>query len=419
MATHSPGALTWIATRFAFWREFALSSAFLVTSFLLGTIWYLVLATILTLGEKLLIVGIGIPLLFTSPLIVKTAASIERRRLGLFLGITVKAAYQTPSAKGLWHRVFLLISDPVIWRDWIYVLLLFPLGALDAAVFLLGFCLPFALLLLPLFSQGIPVLTMLHFRNVDSWPQALLILPAGIIWLWGGFHLITWAARWHGICAQKLLGIPFSVRLAAVKQSRTQVLTAALDERQRIAQDLHDGVQQHLLALALNLGLAREKLETEPEVVPALIVKAHDQAKQSLADMRDLVRGIYPAILTDRGLDAALSALASHSSVPVTVTVTLKHRLPELIEATAYFIIAEALTNVAKHSGASHASITLAYEKGALTIQVEDDGHGGAGMIPGTGLSGLQNRLEALDGTLTIESPSGGPTFVRGVLPCA
>jgi signal transduction histidine kinase len=135
--------------------------------------------------------------------------------------------------------------------------------------------------------------------------------------------------------------------------------------------------------------------------------------------MRDLVRGIYPAILTDRGLDAALSALASHSSVPVTVTVTLKHRLPELIEATAYFIIAEALTNVAKHSGASRASITLAYEKGALTIQVEDDGHGGARMIPGTGLSGLQNRLEALDGTLTIESPSGGPTFVRGVLPCA
>src|SRR5215472_9895332 len=263
MATHSPAALTWIATRFVFWREFALSSAFLVTSFLLGTIWYLVLATILTLGEKLLIVGIGIPLLFASPLIVKTAASIERRRLGVFLGITVKAAYQAPSAKGLWHRVFLLICDPVIWRDWIYVLLLFPLGALDAVVFLLGFCLPLALLLLPLFSQGIPVLTMLHFRNVDSWPQALLILPAGIVWLWGGFYLITWAARWHGICAQKLLGIPFSVRLAAVPQSRTQVLTAALGERQRIAQDLHDGVQQHLLALALNLGLAREKLETE------------------------------------------------------------------------------------------------------------------------------------------------------------
>ncbi len=418
MPIHFAIAHIFPSARWPFTRHFWRLSLFLITSFLLGLFWYTLLSTVLSMGEKLLVVGFGIPILFLSLLIVKAAARLERRRLAFFLDLPIHADYQPMPADGWWHRLYVFVTDPTIWRDWLYVLLLFPLGALDFVIFTLSFCVPLALLLLPLISLWMSPPWLPSFIVVDAWFKAFLLFIVGFVWLWIGTYLIAWAANLHGACAQRLLGIPLSVRMAALVKSRTQALEAALGERQRIAQDLHDGTQQHLLALAMDLGRAKEKLDTEPEAARELIIRAHDQAKRSLAELRDLVRGIYPAILIDRGLDAALSALAGRSSVPVTVTVHIKGRFHELIESTAYFVVAEALTNIAKHSGASDASVLLAQEQGMLIIEVTDSGCGGATIVPGGGLAGLQSRLAALDGTLTITSPPGGPTCLRGALPC-
>ncbi len=164
--------------------------------------------------------------------------------------------------------------------------------------------------------------------------------------------------------------------------------------------------------------MAKEKLATDPAAAQALVGEAHEEAKRALAEIRDLVRGIYPAVLADRGLDPAISALTGRCPVPVTVTVALDGRLPEIVEATAYFVVAEALTNVAKHSSASEAWVVIHREHDRLLLEVGDNGVGGADPTVGTGLAGLVDRVAALDGHLTIRSPPDGPTRIYGELPC-
>jgi signal transduction histidine kinase len=197
------------------------------------------------------------------------------------------------------------------------------------------------------------------------------------------------------------------------------VIDAVAEERRRIERDLHDGAQQRLVALAMDLGMAKQKLDSDPAAARVLVDEAHDQAKRALSEMRDLVRGIHPAVLTDRGLDAAISALAGRSPVPVTVEVDLPRRLPDAIETNAYFVVAEALANIAKHSRATQARVIVRCEGEKLVIEVADDGIGGVEPAKGSGLSGLRDRMRALDGQLLISSPVGGPTWIRAELPCA
>jgi signal transduction histidine kinase len=401
-----------------FLKQFWQSTAFLLTSFLLGGLWFTVLTSILKIGENLFIVGIGIPIFLMFPFIVKAAANVERSRLLRFLNVQIESHYQPLPTDGWWHRALVFISDPALWRDTVYIFLLFPLGILDIIVLIVIFFVPIGLLIIPFFFQWISDIPFLQFLSPDSWIKSIIIAIIAILWVWIGSYLVDPIARLHNLCARNLLGVPLSVRLAILARSRTQILGAAMNERQRIAHDLHDGAQQHLIALAMDLGMAKEKFKTDPEMARSLIIKAHEQAKRSLAELRDLVRGIYPAILTDRGLDAALSALASRSPIPVTVNVHFKERLPELIEATAYFIVAEALTNIAKHSNASESVVTIFQEENNLVIEVSDNGQGGASADQGTGLLGLRDRLAIFEGTLSIESPPGGPTCLRGVLPC-
>jgi signal transduction histidine kinase len=200
--------------------------------------------------------------------------------------------------------------------------------------------------------------------------------------------------------------------------SRSRAVQAALAERRRIERDLHDGAQQRLVSLAMELGMAKEKLAEDPEAARKLVEEAHGEAKLALAEIRDLVQGIHPAVLSDRGLDAAISALAGRCPVPVEVDVELDRRPPEAAETTAYFVVAEALANVAKHSGASEAHVAVWREpEDWLVVEVTDDGKGGADPESGTGFAGLADRLAALDGRLFVESPVGGPTRVRAELP--
>ena len=205
-------------------------------------------------------------------------------------------------------------------------------------------------------------------------------------------------------------------RVASLAQSRADVIAATDAERRRIERDLHDGAQQRLVSLAMNLGMARSAMPDGPN--RDLVAAAHDEAVAALTELREFVRGLHPAVLNDRGLDAAVSGVAARAPVPVRVTVDVEPRCSATIEAVAYFTVSEALTNVAKHASASSAEVTLRRRGGRLTITVTDDGSGGAGVEPGGGLSGLAQRASAVDGTMSVRSPAGGPTIVTVELPC-
>lgn len=208
-------------------------------------------------------------------------------------------------------------------------------------------------------------------------------------------------------------------RVEELTESRSAIMRAMHLERRRIERDLHDGAQQRLVSLAMELGLAREKMGTDLEAARKLIDESHEDAKLVLAELRDLVRGIHPAVLTDRGLDAAISAIAGRSRIPVGVDVKLEDRQPDEVEGTAYFVVVEALTNVAKHSEATEANVAIRRYWGWLRITVADNGKGGADPSKGTGLRGLSDRITALDGRMVVQSPPGVGTTLMVEIPCA
>jgi signal transduction histidine kinase len=241
-----------------------------------------------------------------------------------------------------------------------------------------------------------------------------------------------WAARQvtrvDETSARALLGPSQSEELAqrveSLARSRADLVAAADAERRRIERDLHDGAQQRLVSLAMNLGMARERFAEAPEPVRRAIAGAHDEAVLALSELREFIRGLHPAVLNDRGLDAALSGLAARVPLPVRLRVDVQRPASPSVEAVAYFIVSEALTNVAKHARATRAEVTAVRDGDVLLVTVTDDGAGGAvpaagdGAGAGTGLRGLAQRAAAVDGTLTIDSPPGGPTVIAAELPC-
>jgi signal transduction histidine kinase len=209
------------------------------------------------------------------------------------------------------------------------------------------------------------------------------------------------------------------VQIAEVRASRTRLLEVVTRERRRIERDLHDGAQQRLVALALTLGIAENQVERDPAQAMALIREARDEARLALEELRELARGIHPAILTDRGLGPALEALASRAPLPVELADMPPERLPSPVEGAAYFVVAEALANVAKYARASYAEVTVQRSNGHAIVEVRDDGVGGADPAGGSGLRGLEDRLSAIDGRLAVFSPSGAGTTIRAEIPCS
>src|SRR5690349_15261025 len=205
-------------------------------------------------------------------------------------------------------------------------------------------------------------------------------------------------------------------RIAELESDRVVVVDTAAADLRRIERDLHDGAQARLVALAMGLGLAKEKLLEDPEGAAAMVDEAHGEVKLALQELRDLARGIHPAVLTDRGLDAALSSVASRCVVPVKVAVDLEERPAAAIEGIAYFTVSELLQNVSKHAGARGASVEVwrssETASGRLLIRVSDDGRGGADVTGGSGLAGLAERLQAVDGVFLVDSPAGEGTVV-------
>ena len=256
--------------------------------------------------------------------------------------------------------------------------------------------------------------------------QAAYITAGGLALLFLGPRLTGALVRLETRAAEVLLGPSrtekLARRVADLAESRAGVLDAADAERRRIERDLHDGAQQRLVSLAVNLGLARATLGDLPEDARKVIDEAHREAKEAIAELNNLVRGLHPAVLEDRGLDAALSGVAARLPIPVRVAVDLPQRPSPTVEAVAYFVVSEALTNVVKHAQATRADVTVERIGETLLVVVADDGAGGADLAAvggGTGLAGLAKRVASVDGTFSCRSPAGGPTVITVELPCA
>jgi signal transduction histidine kinase len=263
--------------------------------------------------------------------------------------------------------------------------------------------------------------TDLGLFQVDSWGNAFLAMAIGILLLPLAAAIVRGTAAASGALSRVVLGPSrrqLEERVEVLAQTRAGAVDAAAAELQRIERDLHDGAQARLVALALDLGMAEERFDRDPEGARELVEKARGEARLAMGELRDLARGIRPALLSERGLGEAIGALAARTPLPTNVEVDLDGRLPAPVELAAYFTVAEALTNAVKHARARSAKVRLWRENGRLRIEVRDDGLGGANPT-GHGLDGLHKRLAALDGTLAIASPVGGPTVLYAEVPCA
>ena len=288
------------------------------------------------------------------------------------------------------------------------------------------------LLVLGLWTGGVAALTLYAWvwAVPNSWlpselgysAEAAYVMGAGAVLLCAAVWLTRPAAVHEARIARALLGpgrtSELQRRVADLAQSRAGVVDAADSERRRIERDLHDGAQQRLVSLAVNLGLAKVTLTGLPDDARQVIDAAHREAKEAIAELSNLVRGLHPAVLEDRGLDAALSGLAALAPLPVRLRVRLNQRPSPAVEAVAYFVISEALTNITKHAIASRAEVTVDRIGEVLRVTVTDDGAGGADAAAGSGLAGLAKRAASVDGTFRISSPAGGPTTITVELPC-
>ncbi len=280
------------------------------------------------------------------------------------------------------------------------------------------------MLALPLYVDALPGdSAKFWFFELTSGSEALAAALVGLVGvvLVAPWVTIGWAELQLRL-ARALLGPdPEALHQAQVTRletSRTAAVDSAEAERRRIERDLHDGAQQRLVALAANLGAAKEKLDADPVGGKEMVAEAHEEAKAALAEIRDLVRGIHPVILEDRGLDAALSAVVARSPIPVELDVDVAVRPPAAVESAAYFVVNEALVNVARHANATRAVVSIARAGNRLVIEVRDNGQGGADPTAGTGLAGLRDRVAGMGGSMYVISPPGGPTTISVELPC-
>jgi signal transduction histidine kinase len=367
---------------------------------------------------------VGLPLLGLSLRLADVLARGERARFRLLLGAQIPA---WPAGAQAGYR-WLIIPRPALLasrRIWGIVGYAFVRPIVSAFAFFLvigAWSYGLALATLPLYSSHLPygagTIGGLAIRGLEP---VLITEAIGLALLVAAPQLSRGFAAADVALTRGLLGPPsdLTARVAQLESSRDRVVDAAEAERRRIERDLHDGAQQRLVALAMELGRAQAKFTDDPDGARLLVDQAHAQAKEALAELRNLVRGVHPPVLTDRGLDAALSGLTALCPVPVDVRVEMPVRPRATVEAVAYFVVAEALTNIAKHSRASQARVIVEGRgyPGTITVMVSDDGIGGADPS-GAGLSGLADRVAGVDGRFSVESPQGGPTIIAVVLPC-
>ncbi|MFH8468825.1 sensor histidine kinase [Streptomyces sp. NPDC017991] len=369
--------------RFAYdrhtWKEISHLLANLPSS-LFGFVY---VVTVLFLGAGLTVTVIGLPVLAFGLLGARQIGKFERMRARGLLGVRVDEPSPLPlrGRGGFFGWLWMALKDPVGWRTVLYEFMRLPWSIVTFTLTLTSLFVLWPVL--PFIARGL--------ANADRAMVRALLSPSDEL----------------------------EQRIAELESDRGVVVDTAAADLRRIERDLHDGAQARLVNLAMGLGLAKEKLleGQADETVAAMVDEAHGEVKLALQELRDLARGIHPAVLTDRGLDAALSSVGARCTVPVKVTADLPARPAAAIEGIAYFTVSELLQNVSKHSGARSASVDVWRAENRLLIQVWDDGRGGASLDGGTGMAGLADRLGAVDGLFVIDSPVGGPTTITAELP--
>ncbi|MCQ8769984.1 sensor histidine kinase [Streptomyces telluris] len=341
-------------------------------------------------------------------------SAVQRARFRNRLGVEI-AAPAPPG--GLMRR----LRSESTWRQVRYHLVVAPLLSLGGAVTLLLWAAAGVAATVYVWIWVLP--PGVRLANTGYTTQAAYVTVAGIAGLYTAAWLSGVLARTDARAAARRLGPSraevLEQRVEEVAASRAGVVDAADAERRRIERDLHDGAQQRLVSMAVNLGLAKVTLKDLPDEARQVIDEAHREAKEAIAELGNLVRGLHPAVLEDRGLDAALSGIAERTPLPVGLTVDLADRPAPTVEAVAYFVVSEALANVVKHARATRADVRVERRGGILLVVVTDDGVGGADPTGGSGLAGLAKRVASVDGKFSISSPVGGPTVVTVELPCA
>jgi signal transduction histidine kinase len=364
-------------------------------------------------------------------LLIPVLTRVHRHRLRVTAGIEIPPQPPRPgwlTADGIAARV----RSQAAWRQVGYHFLAAPALAAAAIAAVALWLAGVGYALVYLYARALPPDSMLRratypnpapsFLRGPVVPVGVYLTLAGIAALFAAPWLTAGVAALDARAARALLGPSraeeLEHRVEHLTQTRAGVVDAADAERRRLERDLHDGTQQRLVSLAMNLGMARAQARTAEEAREA-IAEAHEEAKTALAELRDLIRGLHPAVLEDRGLDAALSGVTARIPIPVRLTVDLPRRPAPVIEAVAYFVVSEGLANIVKHAQASQAEVVVQQAGDRLHIIVSDDGAGGADPARGTGLAGLARRAASVDGTFDVSSPPGGPTLLTVDLPCA
>jgi len=402
-------------------------TASLLTGAAIATVWFWIPLAILIIGISSIPSGIGFALsVVVFVYLMRGVEHVERLRseavFGLGIGVPPRRISPHTGIQRWLHQLWLDISSARFWKASAhhYLRMAYDMLAAGVALALLVFA----------FLGPAAAIAILHSDDdaglsFMSPPLAWLLAFLAVV---AAAAILVFAPAVDAVIDRWLLSpsptAALQYQVSALADARQGAVSSAQTERHRIERDLHDSVQPRLVSLAMTIGLAQTKLDTDLPAAKQLIAEAHDDAKNALVELRNVVRGIAPTILSDRGLDAALSAVVQRSAVPTTLNVHLPRRLPDEVESVAYFVVAEALTNVAKHANATQAVVTVRLDESAnqLHVTVFDDGRGGASITTdenATGLRGLEERVRAAHGTFTVSSTATGPTTITAVLPCA
>ncbi|MGW0730915.1 sensor histidine kinase [Streptomyces sp. NPDC002851] len=415
------------------WGEFG----YVLLSLPVSILMFAYAVTMISLGAGLLVTFIGLPVLAAALLGCRGFGAMERARARALLRLDVGEPRPVRARKrGAVAWTVAVLKSGTSWRSLLYAVLRFPWAVFAFVVAVTFWTLGWSLLSYPLWQWVFPMYAGVDglqvYGSEDGRTMFYLDSPfeIGVTACVG--LLITLATPWlirglttvDRLLVAGLLGPSrLDARVVELESDRGVVADTAADDLRRIERDLHDVAEARLVDLAMDLGLAKERLRDDPQAAARMVDEAHGEAKTALKELRDLARGIHPAVLTDRGLDAALSSLASRRTVPVRVEVHLPD-LPDLptrpapaIEGLAYFTVSELLENVDAHARARSATVRVWRAEDRLMLRVMDDGVGGAQAAPGSGLAGLAARLDAVDGSLVVESPDGGPTRITAALP--
>jgi len=404
----------------ACWRE----TLYLIVGFATATAAFVFVVTGLSLSISLSIFVVGLPIAVAFIYLNRLFCTADRVLAWLVLDRTIARPYRPLPQGSLLKRGLSVIMSPAAWRDIAWMIVSFPVALATFTAAVTAWATSLGLLTLPIWWRY-------NDTDADDWfvsdllgrgqfePRQLLGIPVGIVLVIGSAWLVRACALGQASLAAELLRptreAELETRVESLTHTRAGAVDAAVTELERVERDLHDGAQARLVALNIDLGLAQQRLAAGDDAAARThIAEAREQAQVAMGDLRDLVRGIGPSILRDRGLEAALNSIAIGTTPPVNVDVQLPPGKPDAAETAAYFVCVEAIANAVKHAAAGRIDVRVRRDgSGRVVAEITDDGRGGADPVPRSGLAGLQQRVAALDGTLSITSPPGGPTIVR------